>query len=117
MASGLTPVRGEPVEHGRSLAENVLKLKLLDRLFSLFKGSDQPDCTEVRESSSDYIDGELPRSYAGRIRSHLDSCPPCDAFVRTLRATVGLLRSLPKERAPEGFRGRVRQSLSTDARS
>ena len=94
-----------------------MKLKLLDRFLSILRRSDQPDCTEVRESSSDYIDGELPRSYAGRIRSHLDSCPPCDAFVRTLRATVGLLRSLPKEQAPEGFHGRVRRSLSMDARS
>ena len=90
---------------------------MLDRFFSIFKRSDQSVCAEIRESSSDYIEGELTPSYASRIRAHLNSCPPCDAFVRTLRATVGLLRSLPKERAPEGFRGRVRRSLSPDTRS
>ena len=88
---------------------------MVSRIVSIFRRKDrEPDCDEVRDSSSDYIDGELDERRAGRVKLHLDGCAPCNAFIRTLRATVNLLRSMPKKQAPEGFRSRVRESLSKD---
>ena len=93
---------------------------MVSRIVSIFRRKDrEPDCDEVRDISSDYIDGELDEGElderrAGRVKSHLDGCAPCNAFIRTLRATINLLRSTPKEQAPEGFRSRVRESLSKD---
>ena len=88
---------------------------MVSRIVSIFRRKDrEPDCDEVRDISSDYIDGELDERRAGRVKSHLDGCAPCNAFIRTLRATINLLRSTSKEQAPEGFRSRVRESLSKD---
>ena len=73
-----------------------------------------PDCQEVRDISSDYIDGELNQAAEVRVKSHLEMCGPCTAFVNTLRATVRLLRSTPKRVAPSGLRQRIREALPTD---
>ena len=89
---------------------------MVSRIASIFRRKDpEPDCDEVRDVSSDYIDGELDERKTGRVKSHLDGCAPCNAFIRTLRATVNLLRSTPKQKAPEGFRSRIRESLPKDA--
>ena len=88
---------------------------MVSRITSIFRRKDpEPDCDEVRDISSDYIDGELDERRAGKVKSHLDGCAPCQAFIRTLRATVNLLRSTPKQQAPEGFRSRIRESLPKD---
>ena len=85
---------------------------MVSRIIALFKGpKKEPDCPEVRNLSSDYIDGDLDQSTADAVKSHLDWCPPCQAFVKTLRSTVDLLRSIPNQKAPGDFRQRVRESL------
>ena len=82
------------------------------RVFSRMGGD--KDCREVRDLSSDYIDGELDSAAQGRVREHLGRCGPCNAFVNTLRATVNILRSTPKTDAPEGFRERVRDAIKSE---
>ena len=54
-----------------------------------------PECREMLERLSEYIDGELPEADARRFDSHVSDCAPCVAFVTSLRRTVALLRRTP----------------------
>ncbi len=83
---------------------------MISRLVRLFRGREL-DCGEVREASSDFIDGDLSPGESSRIRSHLERCGPCTAFVETLRATIDLLRATSASEAPAGFRERVRERI------
>lgn len=85
---------------------------MVSRIVGIFRRNDvDPDCKEVRESSSDFIDGELDESVASKISEHLARCGPCTTFIQTLRATVGLLRSTPKEKAPPDFAERLKKRI------
>ena len=84
-----------------------LILRLLGR-----SGLPQP-CEEARANSSDYIDGEIDTALEQRIRAHLGECPLCEAFFRTLRETIAVLRGMPSQAAPAGFAERVRESINT----
>ncbi len=66
------------------------------------------DCGEVRASASDYIDGEATPSLAHRIKDHLGLCRDCDGWVKTLAATVGFTRDLPKQQVPDSLRAKIR---------
>lgn len=82
------------------------------RLLKIFGiGASELDCRQVRELSSDYIDQELDTRTEDRVRGHLERCGPCRSFVRTLRATVDLLRHTPRQEPPQGFVDRVRSRL------
>ena len=72
------------------------------------------ECRELREMSSDYLDGDLQESLAVRVGSHLDKCGPCRSFVNALRTTIELLRDMPKHQAPAGFSQRVVESLRAE---
>ena len=85
---------------------------MLSRITGIFKRREKDlDCEEVRGLSSDYIDEELDQATTDNLSSHLDWCGPCNAFVNTLRATVRMLRGMPKSEAPSGLRQRVRENL------
>ena len=84
---------------------------MISRLLRLFRKNDV-DCPEVRGAASDYIDGEMDPELIARISSHLSKCGPCVAFVRTLRATIQLLRSTPSAAPPVGYKDRLRSRLS-----
>ncbi|MBI3447553.1 MAG: zf-HC2 domain-containing protein [Acidobacteria bacterium] len=49
------------------------------------------------EFLSDYVDGELAAELRRAIDEHGGQCPPCRAFVNTLKATVEAVRRLPRE--------------------
>ena len=88
---------------------------MISRFKGLFSREDKdPDCGEVRDLSSDYIDGDLEAAAADRVKGHLEWCGPCNAFVNTLRSTVNLLRATPRNKAPDDFRERVREKLKAD---
>lgn len=80
------------------------------RFFNIFKRREL-DCQEVRDVSSDFIDGDVSDRMRARIASHLERCGPCTAFVNTLKATVELLRSAPDQELPGGFKRRIRDRL------
>jgi anti-sigma factor (TIGR02949 family) len=86
---------------------------MVSRLIGIFRRKQDADCQEVHDLSSDFIDEEMDDTSVTRMRSHLDKCPPCRAFVNSLKATVNLLRSTPKNEAPPDFRQRVRDNLPT----
>ncbi len=82
------------------------------RLFNIFKRREpELDCEHVHDMSSDFIDDDLTEEAKQNLASHLEWCPPCNAFINTLRATVGRLRSTPKEVPPDDFKERVRESI------
>ncbi|MCY4654165.1 MAG: zf-HC2 domain-containing protein [Dehalococcoidia bacterium] len=81
------------------------------RFLNIFKRREL-DCQEVRDVSSDFIDGDVSNKQKAKIAHHLGRCGPCTAFVNTLRATVDLLRAAPDVELPAGFKRRIRDSLS-----
>jgi len=73
----------------------------------LFRKRGSTECTEVREQSSEYLDGGLPTTVGERFRFHLQQCENCNAFVATLRATVNTLRGLPRRPVPQDLQSRI----------
>ena len=80
-------------------------------LFWPFGSRGDLKCREVREQSSELIDGGEGGSavLVGRIQRHLAKCRACSAFVRTLQATVGVLRSMPAQGAPGQLKEKLRR--------
>lgn len=87
---------------------------MVSRFTGIFKRNKEPDCQHVRDLSSDYIDEELNPDMVEKVRTHLGWCAPCRAFVRTLRATVELLRASPKREAPDSLRDQLRETLRNE---
>ena len=88
-------------------------MSVISRLRALF-GKSEADCAETRAAASDFVDGELDGNAASRISRHLDKCPLCAAFVRTLRATVEMLRLTPIATPPAGFAERLAVRLAQE---
>ena len=61
----------------------------------------------VRGQLSEYLDGSLGESDRRRLEGHLASCPPCAAYLNTLRATVQALGTLPAPKAPASARRQI----------
>ena len=85
----------------------------ITRLFGRERADEE--CIEVRGYSSDYIDDELDEETTQRVKDHLERCPRCPAFFKTLMATVGLLRSQDSSQPPESFRARLIERLRREA--
>lgn len=64
-------------------------------------GSDSASCREMFARLSEYLDGELDAEACSGIDEHMEECPPCVAFLESLRRTVGLSRELPDQEIPE----------------
>ena len=85
---------------------------MVSRIAGIFRRNDlDPECREVRDSSSDFIDNDLDESMASKISEHIGRCGPCHSFIQTLKATVGLLRSTPQEKAPPDFAERLKKRI------
>ena len=61
----------------------------------------------VREQLSDYLDDGLGESARRRIDGHLATCPPCAAYLHTLRVTTRGVQHLPAAKAPRGAAARI----------
>lgn len=70
------------------------------------------DCGDVRANASDYIDGESSQSLTHRIKDHLGLCKDCNGWMRSLAATVGFTRDLPKEEVPDSLKEKIRNITS-----
>ncbi|HTK90686.1 MAG TPA: zf-HC2 domain-containing protein [Verrucomicrobiae bacterium] len=64
-------------------------------------------CAENREQHSALLDGELPAVARARVEAHLAGCAECSAELARLTRMLGMLHTLPAERAPVGFVDRV----------
>jgi len=69
-------------------------------------------CHETRERLSELLDEALAVSERAQVSAHLDGCPDCRRELDRLRATVSLLSSVERPRAPVGFVDRVTAAAS-----
>lgn len=58
-----------------------------------------PECAEVGELLSDYLDGELSAQGRWLVELHLGSCAACTQFLAELAATVAALHRLARPAA------------------
>jgi anti-sigma factor (TIGR02949 family) len=73
------------------------------------------NCDEALTNLYLYLDAELDKATADRIRSHLDACRGCSGsfdFERRLKAVV---RTRLQEDVPEHLIRRIRQALILEA--
>jgi anti-sigma factor RsiW len=68
-------------------------------------------CREIVERLSDHVDGEVGAELRRAIEAHGGDCPPCRAFLRTLRATVRMVRRLPREPLAPSFQKALVRAL------
>jgi anti-sigma factor RsiW len=50
----------------------------------------------IRARLSDYLDGSLPTPELDDMRQHLDSCPDCQAYWRTMLRLINTTGQLPR---------------------
>ena len=58
-------------------------------------------CKEIFARLSEYMDGELPADLCEKIDGHMGDCPPCQAFLRSLKSTVRLVEAVDSPRLPD----------------
>lgn len=63
-----------------------------------------PECREMFERLSEYLDGELPVEVCERYARHIEDCAPCVQFVESLRRAVRLVESSPELKLPDDLR-------------
>ena len=71
----------------------------------------------VRGRLSEYLDDSLSERDRRRVEGHLAACPPCTAYLNTLRATVRALDLLPAPKAPSGIRARIVEQARRESES
>ena len=57
-------------------------------------------CKHIFAMLSDYLDGELAAKNCRQLERHLRDCPPCIAYLETLKTTVEACRRYRASRAP-----------------
>jgi RNA polymerase sigma-70 factor (ECF subfamily) len=57
-------------------------------------------CKQIFAMLSDFLDGELPAKNCRQLERHLKGCPPCIAYLESLKATVEACRRYQAPRAP-----------------
>jgi anti-sigma factor RsiW len=57
-------------------------------------------CRELVELVTDYLGGTLAASERARLEQHLDTCPPCTAYLAQVRTTLALAAELGAAEAP-----------------
>jgi anti-sigma factor RsiW len=74
-------------------------------------GPGSPECRELFARLSEYLDGELTEATCAGVEAHLGDCPPCQAFLESLRRTVRLVESADPVTMPDEIRRSVRAAL------
>ncbi len=64
-------------------------------------------CKELFARLSEYLDGELDPEFCSRLEGHIEDCPPCVAFLESLRRTVEAARDLPARELPEDLKKKL----------
>ncbi len=70
-------------------------------------GSGSKECREIFARLSDYVDDELPRELCDGLERHLQDCPPCQAFLESLRRTVRWIEEVEAPPLPGDVRRRI----------
>ncbi len=85
----------------------------ISNLIAKITGRKEIDCPEVRDLSSDFLEGGLPPSSRTKIQAHLRVCPSCTAFIRSLASTINLLGKLPKSKPPSSLKRNIRERVES----
>lgn len=70
-------------------------------------GPGSRSCREIFARLSEYLDEELDPGLCGPLEAHLDGCAPCQAFLESLRRTIGLVGSLEAPALDRDTRRRI----------
>ncbi|MCX7703397.1 MAG: zf-HC2 domain-containing protein [Planctomycetota bacterium] len=68
-------------------------------------------CEDVKRVLQDYLDGLLSGEEKGTVESHLKECASCADEYDTLKRVVDSVRSLPKHKAPEILKLRIKDAI------
>lgn len=69
------------------------------------------NCTEVVNSFTEYLDGNVSRDEAAAIEAHLEGCRSCVRYRNVLVHGSHVLRSLPQPELREDFEPRLQHRL------
>ncbi len=70
------------------------------------------DCKKIQPRLSEYVDGAVDHETAWNLKMHLSSCGVCSRIESELRATAGLLRSLPEVGPSLDFEAKLSMRLA-----
>jgi anti-sigma factor RsiW len=59
------------------------------------------DCTRIFALLSEYLDRELPEGSCADLERHLQDCPECVQFVKSLKGAIDLCRKYGAGQQPE----------------
>jgi RNA polymerase sigma-70 factor (ECF subfamily) len=72
-----------------------LVLSVLDETPDIAKPRKRPaECRELFAGLSEYLDGRVEPETCDQMRNHIDACPACIEFLRSLRAAIDRCRAL-----------------------
>jgi len=71
------------------------------------KATSECRCRDMVGLLAEYLDGSLDPATARRLRSHLEGCVPCVAFVNTYKGTVKAARHLKETDIPPELKDRL----------
>jgi anti-sigma factor RsiW len=63
-----------------------------------------PNCQELTELVTDYLEGRLSKPTQSQFESHMGECDTCEQYVRQMRLTVESLGRVPREEMPDDVR-------------
>jgi len=71
----------------------------------------KPNCQEVFERLSEYIDGEMPDDLCVVLEGHIRDCAPCVEFVESLRKAKRLCREFKAAEEPGALDPAAREQM------
>jgi hypothetical protein len=72
------------------------------------------DCNELKENCSEYIEQQMEAERVTQFEQHMEDCPDCGTFVKTFRATVMTMRTLPRRTPSSDLKQRIRDRISAE---
>lgn len=57
-------------------------------------GDQELTCQELVELVTDYLEAALLPETRGQVEAHLEGCPGCQAYLKQVRMTIALVRTL-----------------------
>jgi RNA polymerase sigma-70 factor (ECF subfamily) len=71
----------------------------------------EKDCQAIFALLSEYLDGQLPPATCEELEGHIRDCPPCVAFVNSLKKSVNLCRDYSSTAEPPPLDPHVKEQL------
>ena len=69
-------------------------------------------CKQIFANLSDYLDDALDDTLCKELERHIAGCKPCEAFLTSLRNSIGQTHSLPSQRPGQQAAAQVRARLA-----